>query len=365
MMTNDDRRKVFWLLKKYSSYTAWHALGDAYYAFADAYMQAIRLVDHSQADKDDEDALADEAKEILDGRLGFEHGLPRLRQGDRSVWRRNSRGALLVALRSINFIDKILDESEFVLDWMKNKDEVLDKHRALDFWCGGTGSVTERKAEDQVAPLNASNALVIIHPDYGWKLNDPAYHNFPPTLPEVPHPSTTVIDTGAEVPFDGIYEPEWGPMQDPSNSGLIDKLKAAFGGKPSLTNTGDPQAGLATTRRAETGCMNYLLAHTQAPLYQDGELDKPMPVTWRLIWKDERYLDGVVPPEEAEFLAPASETPVERLRCEAGQPCPREGWWFTPAKLDSRRHSKQGEAMPDLKSDWGSVIWQWDTRQDG
>ena len=54
-----------------------------------------------------------------------------------------------------------------------------------------------------------------------------------------------------------------------------------------------------------------------------------------------------------------------RLRCEANHPCPKEGWWFTPAKADSRRHFKQGETMPDLGSDWGSTIWQWDENQRG
>ena len=49
-----------------------------------------------------------------------------------------------------------------------------------------------------------------------------------------------------------------------------------------------------------------------------------------------------------------------RLRCEANHPCPKEGWWFTPAKADSRRHFTQGETMPDLGSAWGSTIWQWD-----
>ncbi|UZD54993.1 PoNi-like cognate immunity protein [Caldimonas aquatica] len=53
-----------------------------------------------------------------------------------------------------------------------------------------------------------------------------------------------------------------------------------------------------------------------------------------------------------------------RLRCEAGQPCPREGWWFTPAKADSRRFFKQGEVMPAFGTDYGLTIWQWDERQD-
>lgn len=47
----------------------------------------------------------------------------------------------------------------------------------------------------------------------------------------------------------------------------------------------------------------------------------------------------------------------------AGQPCTHEGWWFTPAKTESRRYFKQGEIMPDMKSDYGMTIWLWDTSQ--
>ena len=52
------------------------------------------------------------------------------------------------------------------------------------------------------------------------------------------------------------------------------------------------------------------------------------------------------------------------LRCEAGQPCPRAGYWFTPAQTGSRRRFRQGETMPDLQSAWGATIWQWDRVQD-
>lgn len=53
-----------------------------------------------------------------------------------------------------------------------------------------------------------------------------------------------------------------------------------------------------------------------------------------------------------------------RLRCEAGQPCPREGRWFTPAQADSARFFKAGEVMPELGGDYGATIWQWDQNQD-
>jgi len=47
---------------------------------------------------------------------------------------------------------------------------------------------------------------------------------------------------------------------------------------------------------------------------------------------------------------------VQRLRCEAGQPCPAEGEWFTPG-VPGKRYFKQGEVMPEVKSDYGQVIW--------
>lgn len=44
----------------------------------------------------------------------------------------------------------------------------------------------------------------------------------------------------------------------------------------------------------------------------------------------------------------------------AGQPCTREGYWYSPAQQSSRRHFKQGELMPEFKgSSWGATIWYW------
>jgi Domain of unknown function (DUF1911)/Domain of unknown function (DUF1910) len=58
-----------------------------------------------------------------------------------------------------------------------------------------------------------------------------------------------------------------------------------------------------------------------------------------------------------------AQAPDMRLRVMAGQPCPREGWWFTPAKTNSRRLFKAGEVMPDVGGDYGATIWQWDEQQ--
>jgi len=45
-----------------------------------------------------------------------------------------------------------------------------------------------------------------------------------------------------------------------------------------------------------------------------------------------------------------------RLRCEAGQPCPHEGEWFTPG-APGKQHFKLGEVMPEVHSDYGLTIW--------
>ncbi|SOZ20183.1 conserved hypothetical protein [Cupriavidus taiwanensis] len=48
----------------------------------------------------------------------------------------------------------------------------------------------------------------------------------------------------------------------------------------------------------------------------------------------------------------------------AGEPAPRDGWWFTPAKAASRRFFKSGEIFPEVKgTDYGSTFWQWDIDQ--
>jgi Domain of unknown function (DUF1911) len=63
-------------------------------------------------------------------------------------------------------------------------------------------------------------------------------------------------------------------------------------------------------------------------------------------------------------LSDASDKSTIRLRAMAGEPCPREGFWVTPAKTNSRKMFKGGEVMPDVGGDYGITIWQWDDKQD-
>jgi hypothetical protein len=94
-------------------------------------------------------------------------------------------------------------------------------------------------------------------------------------------------------------------------------------------------------------------------------------VTWLLGIDDTSYRSMRFYPADLADFAKAFPPPgagtatAVALRCDAGQPCPREGWWITPAKADSRRYFEAGEIMPAFESDYGTTIWQWDDKQAG
>lgn len=47
-------------------------------------------------------------------------------------------------------------------------------------------------------------------------------------------------------------------------------------------------------------------------------------------------------------------------RVPAGQPCPRSGYWFTPARKDSRQSFNKGDIFPEAGgSDYGATFWLW------
>ncbi|CAJ0795709.1 hypothetical protein LMG7141_03133 [Ralstonia condita] len=93
-------------------------------------------------------------------------------------------------------------------------------------------------------------------------------------------------------------------------------------------------------------------------------------VTYLLGLDDSSYRDHVVYPKDlVDFArkldagADGSNSDRLSLRCEAGETCPKAGYWLTPAKAGSRRYFAHGEVMPTVASDYGSTIWQWDNDQ--
>jgi hypothetical protein len=89
------------------------------------------------------------------------------------------------------------------------------------------------------------------------------------------------------IPFTGIWEP-W-LCEEGLFSGIWDRLCDRNTAK--LT-------GMA-------GCPNYFLSGTKAYAYRREDRNRIAErVAWRLLWQDERYLDGTIPEEEAVFLCP-------------------------------------------------------------
>lgn len=136
------------------------------------------------------------------------------------------------------------------------------------------------------------------------------------------NPSVRVTTGGEHIKRSGIYLPD-------ADDSCAAFLYEGYGDAPQATIGYDPKT-----------MQNVSMADT----------------TWTLV---ERIADtgGGIPGADDPLKAGI------RLRCEGGQPCPHEGWWFTPAKAGSRRRFAQGEVMPAFSTDYGATIWQWDEQQ--
>ncbi|QIC74456.1 hypothetical protein FSC05_12485 [Acinetobacter indicus] len=153
------------------------------------------------------------------------------------------------------------------------------------------------------------------------------------------------IHSGEEIQISGIYEPWF--------------EKSVY---QKLTNDSD--------YNIYVGCPNYFLEGTEATQYKLEGTDDWYDVKWRLIWEDNRYIDGTIPEEEKNYIfdienigkqanQPEIES-TEKLNMAAGRVCPKAGYWYTTAKSNSRQYFKQGDIFPDFESDWGDVYWQFD-----
>jgi hypothetical protein len=153
---------------------------------------------------------------------------------------------------------------------------------------------------------------------------------FPPNLPDVPIPTKSVlVRTGDPAPCFGIFEPQ-----------------------------------------VPDGCMNYLLegvAVPQAMTVDDkggGCYIRPAP--WRLIWEDNRYLDGTIPEEEKDYF-PATEkitapkpveiTPDSLISLETNERVSKPGMWVVSNRLDVRRRFELNERLPQHEG--RDVVWLW------
>ena len=165
------------------------------------------------------------------------------------------------------------------------------------------------------------------------------------SCPSYNNDSKDEIKSGEEIEISGIYEPWF-------NQPVYEKLTQDLNYNPYV------------------GCPNYFLEGATATQYKLEGTDQDYDVKWRLVWEDNRYLDGNISEEEQQYILDVDiqleeieskkleEVSVKGYHLLAGNTVPKTGYWFTLAQENSRQHFRKVSIFPNVKSDWGDVYWQ-------
>ena len=301
---NDPGRskKIFWYLKRKTSYTAWARLSGAFDDFSAVFKEHVTEQPLAPGPVFGPFNWEWRHIEILKAQVLFELGLARLRKGDRSGWLCHDRGIPGDAcwtgafwFAELTYGGERQDHAYFgkYADQMKAMIGKVDEAQRIvgylqprmygtpapDSW----GEWMECVLHDEVFPRN---------PDPGfprWKPAAPLA--FPDPLPAIPATARELrINTGELILSDGIYEPQ-----------------------------------------VRDGCMNYLVTGAEAASLGDAR-GVGWPVVWKLIWEDARYIDGEIPAEESSYFPSDSANeavPSAALRdvlySVTGEVCSRDG----------------------------------------
>ncbi|SMF53826.1 Imm72 family immunity protein [Pseudogulbenkiania subflava] len=335
-----NRHRLFWLLQKWSSYSVWAHYARQFDVFVKAYEEALATWPEGERPPEYNVRFAYKAQDL------YPKGLAVLAKGDRSVWREREDG----------YLGEAQGAAFRAMDGVTSAE--INKYdggeRGVPLYTVWTPRLEKLRLLKEAATPEGAFLVYEQRPTYmDWHpvtmigsegLEEYLAHNgaelgpLPTVCPPTPEPTTVLTESGDTVSTDGIWE-------------------------------------LVLPHRApgETDCLNYFVKGAVTPWiddpnygYEPGK-QHVLPATWRLVWEDTRYRDGVIPDESA-YLKPAVEPApgpeqfVEAVshggRCEAGQPCPQDGTWWTPARPDARRAFAQGEMMPNFPdSNYGATIW--------
>jgi hypothetical protein len=164
------------------------------------------------------------------------------------------------------------------------------------------------------------------------------------------------------------YDEQWGPLNAPARwpSYRIQKeIFVATGQKLERNGIYVPDLesscaeflyiGYETAPAAKVHVgMRPLLHPTTGEKYAEEPMLEDRDCTW--------YLVERVPDEQGDAqIDPVPE--AHHLRVPAGEVCPETGFYFTPAKMESRHLFQKGDVMPGVDSEYGRTIWQWDNNQ--
>ncbi|MFX1809236.1 Imm72 family immunity protein [Paraburkholderia sp. A1RI_3L] len=306
------RRRVFWLLKRLTSFSLWAKKRDAWEVFARAYENAVRTWPKNAAERVDADLLP----RIYETLSSYTKGVEELGKGHRFVWRTGQ--ALEAALDTSGTVHNFLyahpDYWEHGTQTAPYPDNVEALNRLL---LASTYEGDYAPIEVPVGPQKSarySSPGALLDPErYTYRFYQLAYPVFPAEIPEVPGGTDLIISSGQRVPVDGIWEPV--------SIGREKALDVLPLGIRSVENN---------------GCFNYLVSDTKAPSIMgqwSGVNSRTTRTTtrWRLLWGDTRYKDGVIPDETEYFLEPmnidsaTATQSVKGLEARTGDVCPVSG----------------------------------------
>ncbi|MET3654897.1 Imm71 family immunity protein [Dyella japonica] len=371
--TEQERQRIFYWLKRISSYTAWNRILGYYRIWAKATERSLqkasergwlrqraangRIIGGVRTGQRISDGIDDYYDEytgseigestlisVLKGMAHCEEGVRRLRLGDKRVFKYDVNGEFVMAYRpQFHWVRRqsLLEIREIVVDadhtpyWDEFNYTLTQLSEA---WGECSSKIIER--ED----LNAPSSTI-----YGvWLQEWLPKMTFPKVLPEVPDPAKhTLIATGKITPCSGIWE----PVEVPKSKGFH-----LFGNAP------PPEGPLPII-----GCMAYLHGGSPAPrAKQETETESlRADVIWRLLWRDDRYEDGTVPEEESAYVflkpdpssaAPEPEELRGGLRVWSDTPCPYPGVWQCLDKPLGPQTVAFGVPMPRVQGE--RVLWR-------
>ena len=280
---SQDRQRLFHLLKKLSSLTAWQRIFHFYQQWADMAEASVRDAVNQGWGKRTGLPERDYAL-ILKGLAHCEEGINRLRQGNKLVFRYDANGEFVMARRPLTYFHEFVHrvqtgDSDIDLAHTPRWDAFCAMTSMLDSaWSECAPLILESQYLNQPAPL-------VFNQTWRNKLNKLP---FPDSLSPVPEPlRNTVVASGKALPCSGIWEPVELPMRKSAPSLFSRSAEAPDGPLP------------------RAGCMNYLHGGSDAPTIElfdaDDEIEE-VATQWRLIWKDDRYLGGTIPDEESAYM---------------------------------------------------------------
>lgn len=374
-MTDDDRARQFWLLKRKTSYTAWKRCRDAYALYVDfverqckeepigrlgarAFAVYKAKVERWVRDGEfppgalrnlEDDHVTNWTQSTYAHALRalslFDQGLARLKAGDRSVFQHTSQGLLEdasnVAYReyedvylggprgdqSLVFYGKYVAAMKAALQW--GGEQVGYVAGGLQPGVANMSAPAVWEDTRQIYRTTERRHVQVIGSSDRWKRESFHLKDVPP----VPQPvDDMLVRTGETCPVFGIYEAQ-----------------------------------------VKDGLMVYMCQGQEAlrygePCWYPGG---GQPITWKLIWEDNRYLDGGIPPEEADYF-PDTLTPPdfssfvgeeldnewksdELVVAHTGEPARYTGRWAAQDDLGGKIYWHKGEPLPMNKgqpTDW-------------